>query len=749
MVGRTIFHYKILEELGRGGMGVVYKALDLRLNRFVALKFLPPELTRDQDAIDRFIHEAQAASALDHANICTIHEINETEDEQLFICMAYYPGETLEKKVASSKALSGGQLSVDSVINIVTQVAQGLGRAHEAGIAHRDIKPSNLIITPRGEVKIIDFGLVKLAEPSWLTKDGRASGTVAYMSPEQVQGKPVDQRTDIWSLGVVFYEMLTGRLPFHGESEQVVMYAIVHEDACPIPMASGGNGVHMALDQIVHTAMAKNPDERYQHVDEMIPALRSLKYKLESGGMGAARAAIAVLPFADLSPQKDQEYFCDGMAEELIATLAKIEGWRVVSKTSAFACKGKEQDLRRIGELLNVNYVLEGSVRKAGDTLRIATQLTDVAGGFPLWSEIYDRQLHDVFAIQDDIANAIVNKLGPAGGKPGPRPVARYTQNPAVYNLYLQGRFHLNKRTEAGLHKGVAYCGQAIALEPEYAPAYAGLADGLALLGFQGFVPPKETIPRAKAAAEEALAIDESLAEAHTSLGCIRAIFDWNWAESAKEFERALALNPNSAMAHYWYAVWYLLLTGQFDLCSAEIKKAQELDPLSLVLRAGIGWQLYFARQFERAAQALERALEMDEYYIFARDQLGQVYAQQGRYEQAIAELEHAVALSRGCALSLRALGHAYGLAGKRAEAQRVLDELLARGRRSYVSSYDIALVHAGMGEKDQALAWLEKAYEERNGWLGFLNVEPRLDSLREEARFTALLSKVGLQKHL
>jgi tetratricopeptide (TPR) repeat protein len=387
-------------------------------------------------------------------------------------------------------------------------------------------------------------------------------------------------------------------------------------------------------------------------------------------------------------------------------------------------------------------------VRKAGNGLRITAQLVNVADGFQLWSEIYDRQLHDVFAIQDDIAKAIVNKLRPAG-EPAPRPVTRYTQNPAVYNLYLQARFHLNKRTEAGLHRGVAFCEQALALEPAYAPAYAGLADGFALLGFQGFMPPQDTIPQAKAAAEKALAIDGSLAEAHTSLGCIRAVYDWNWDESAREFERALALNPNSAMAHYWYAVWYLLLTGQFDLCSTEIKKAQELDPLSMVLRAGIGWQFYFARQFEQAALALERALEMDEYYVFARDLLGQVYAQQGRYEQAIAELEHAVALSHGCALSVRALGHAYGLAGKRAEAQHVLEALLARGQRSYVSSYDIALVCAGMRDKDQALTWLEKAYEERNGWLGFLNVEPRLDSLRGEARFAALLSKVGLQQYL
>jgi len=447
-----------------------------------------------------------------------------------------------------------------------------------------------------------------------------------------------------------------------------------------------------------------------------------------------------------LSVQKDQEYFCDGLAEELIDALTKISGWRVVSRTSAFSFKNQNLDIRAIGERLNASHALEGSVRKAGNRLRITAQLVNVQDGFQLWSEKYDRELDDVFAIQDDIAGAIIKRLQmKLTGAQETELVKRYTKNLEAYNLYLQARFHLNKRTEEGLKKGVAYCEQAIVLDPEYALAYAGLADGFALLGFQGFLPPNEAMPRAKAAAEKALAIDETLAEAHTSLGCIRAIYEWNWRESEKEFKRALELKPNDGAAHYWHALWYLLPTGQFEICLAEIQKAQELDPLSLVLKAGIGWQYYFARQFDQAIAALQKTLEMDENFLFAHDLLGQAYLQKGMHEQAIVEMEKAVALSNRRTLSLGTLGHAYAISGKSAEAQKILAELLELAKSKYVSSYDIALVYAGLGENGQALAWLEKAFAEHNGWLVFLQVEPRLEPLRAEARFSALLKKVGL----
>jgi serine/threonine-protein kinase len=605
------------------------------------------------------------------------------------------------------------------------------------------------MLTSKGQVKITDFGLAKMAEASSLTKAGMTVGTMAYMSPEQAQGFEVDHRTDIWALGVVLYEMLSGQQPFAELYEQAVMYAVVNTD--PAPIATLRPEIPTELERLVRKALQKDPAQRYQTISEVIADLKLAGVKAAvkiPAPVEKSRLAIAVLPFTDLSPQKDQEYFSDGMTEELIDALTKLEGCRVVSRTSAFAFKGKEQDIRAIGKQLNVSHTLAGSVRKAGNRLRINAQLTNVEDGFQLWSEKYDRELDDVFAIQDDIASALVKKLKmKLTGEQGNRLVKRYTENLDAYNLYLQARFHLNKRTEEGLQKGVAYCEQAIALDAKCALAHAGLADGFALLGFQGFLPPKEAMPKAKAAAEQALKIDNDLAEAHISLGYIHAIYDWNWRESEKEFLRALDLNPNHATAHYWYALWQLLPTGQFESCLAEITKAQELDPLSLVLKAGIGWQYYFARQFDQAIEALQKTLEMDENFLFARDLLGQAYAQNGLHEQAIAEMEKAVALSRRRALSLGALGHAYALAERRDEAQKILDELLALAQQRYISSYDVALVYAGLGENEHALAWLEKAYEEHNGWLVFLNVEPRFDSLRAEARFAALLKKVGLYK--
>ncbi len=741
-INQTIAHYRIIQELGQGGMGVVYKAYDTKLEREVAIKFLSPEISpQDQDR-ERFMIEAQAAAALNHPNIATIHAIEEVDDE-LFIVMEFIDGPDLKKKVGSD------QLPVNSIIDMAIQIAEGLQAAHEKGITHRDIKPANIMLTSKGQVKITDFGLAKMAQATLLTKTGMTVGTMAYMSPEQAQGLIVDQRTDIWALGAVLYEMLTGQQAFQGLYEQAVMYAVVNTE--PPALAALRPEVPAELEHLTRKALQKNPAQRHQTMNEVIADLKLAGAKAATklpAPEEKSLLAIAVLPFTDLSPQKDQEYFCDGMTEELIDALTKLEGCRVVSRTSAFAFKGKEQDIRAIGKQLNVSHTLAGSVRKAGNRLRINAQLTNVEDGFQLWSEKYDRELDDVFAIQDDIAAAIVKKLKmKLRGEQDTELVKRYTENLEAYHLYLQARFHLNKRTEEGLKKGVIFCEQAIALDSTYALAYAGLADGFALLGFQGFLPPKDAMPKAKAAAEQALKIDDALAEAHTSLGYIRAIYDWNWRESEKEFLRALELNPNHATAHYWHALWHLLPTGQFEKCLAAIKKAQALDPLSLVLNAGIGWQFYFARQFDQAITALQKTLEMDESFLFARDLLGQAYVQKGLHEQAIAEMEKAVALSHRRALSLGALGHAYALAGKRDEARKILHELLALAQQRYISSYDIALVYAGLGGKEQALVWLEKACDDQNGWLSFLNVEPRFDNLRSDARFVALLKKVGLQK--
>ncbi len=741
MMDKTISHYKILAKLGGGGMGVVYKAEDTKLKRTVALKFLPPDLTRDDEAKQRFINEAQAASALDHNNICTIHEIDEAEDGQIFICMAYYEGETLKKRVTSD------QLSVNSVIDIAIQIAQGLAKAHEHGITHRDIKPANVMITKDGVVKIVDFGLAKLAGQERLTKSGMTLGTVAYMSPEQARGEDVDHRTDIWALGVVIYEMITGQLPFRGEYEQAVVYSILNEE--PKPITDWRNDVPMELERVVSKALAKVPDQRYQRMDEVLTAIRSLSKKLESGqapAPEATQASIAVLAFTDMSGQKDQEYFCDGMAEELINALTQVKGLRVVSRTSAFQFKGKTEDIRKIGEKLNVDTVLEGSVRKAGDRLRITAQLINVVDGFHLWSEKYDRKMEDVFAIQDEIARTIVNtlKIKLVGETEVPL-IKRYTQNLEAYNLYLKGRYFWNKRHEGGMQQAMECFKQAIEKEPTYALAYAGLADCFFLLGWYTYLPPNEAYPKVKALAQRALEIDGLLAEAYAPLGFVKFVYDWDWLHAEQDFKRAIELNPSYAIARWWYS-FCLMMMGRTEESLAEIKQAQELDPLSLVINSSVGWMFHFARQYDQALEQCLKTVAMEPNFGVAHIHVGWIYEQKSRYDEAIAAFQKAVSLLGGGPFNYL-LAHAYALSGKTDEAQKILQEMNELSKQRYVSSYYMAAVYVALTDKDQAFTWLEKAYEERDGWIVCLNVDPKFDSLHSDPRFTALLEKVGLEK--
>jgi len=819
MINQTISHYKILEKLGAGGMGVVYKAQDTKLNRTVALKFLSQDLTRDQETIDRFINEAQAASALDHANICTIHEIGETEEGQMFIVMAYYAGETLQKKVSSSKALSGGQLPVDSVIDIVTQTARGLERAHEAGITHRDIKPSNLIITPRGEVKIIDFGLAKLAGQTRLTKTGSTLGTVAYMSPEQVQAQPVDHRSDIWSLGVVLYEMLTGKLPFRGDYETAMVYATVNEP--PQLISNFRADIPAELECIASKCLEKDPSNRYQYADEIVVDLRRLKEiqnkselprresghgKLKNtlppknvdrlawlwekkilpfvkrfdftfkrrkanfyrwaamfGSMAALLLAayflwgekpetpapnlhrIAVLPLANISSDPQNEYFAEGMTEELIATLSKISHFRVIARTSVMRYKGGNQSIAEIGRELQVETILTGSVRKAGNALRIAVQLVEVRRQEPVWLQEYDREFKEVFAIQCDIARRVAEALRVellAGENQQFEKQA--TINLEAYTLYLRGLFHWNKRTAEELKKSITYFKQAIAEDSTYALAYTGLTNSYTLLGTveYGNLTAREAMSQARAAAEKALAFDDECAEAHAALANIYWTNDWDWAGAEREFTRALALKPNYAIAHHWYA-HYLAARGRLDEAMREIKRAQELDPLSLIINTAVGMVFYYRRQSEQAIAQLHKTLEMDSNFVAAQLQLGVVYVQQRRYEEAIATFKRTIHVAGENPVSLALLAHAYAVSGKSAEAIKILTEFQKPSQRRLISPSHMALIYLGLGEKDQVFAWLEKAYQERSNYLIYLKVEPLVDSLRPDPRFTALLNKV------
>jgi serine/threonine protein kinase/TolB-like protein/Flp pilus assembly protein TadD len=783
-IGQSLGPYKIVSHLGAGGMGEVYLAEDSRLGRKVALKLLPEYLTQDHERVRRFQQEARAASALNHPNVATIYEIGEA-DGTIYIAMEYVEGQTLDAKI------NGRPLETGEIIDIAAQVADALDEAHSRGITHRDIKSANIMLTARGQVKVLDFGLAKvraasqpgLSEMATLqqTTPGMVMGTVQYMSPEQALGKEVDLRTDLFSLGVVMYQMATGRLPFSGATASETVDKITHSQ--PEAIARLNYDVPAELERIIRKCLEKNRERRYQSAKELVIDLKNLKRDSDSRaatsadavtgrqtdlwrwtlaaaaillaigvgvyllvGRGEVIDSIAVLPLANFSGDPEQEYFADGMTEAVITELGKIGALRVISRTSVMQYKGARTPLPEIARALKVDAVVEGSVLRFGDRVRITAQLIEAATDRHLWSESYERDLRDVLTLQREVARAIANQIQI---KLTPQEQARLANagsvNPEAYDTYLKGRYYQEKRTEEGLKKSIEYFEQAIAKDPNYAPAYSGFADSYSYLGNHGFFPPNEASPRAKAAAAKALEMDESLAEAHTSLAYVKMNYDWDWVGAGKEYRRAIELNPGYTKAHSLYA-WYLAAQGRFGEAIAEMKRALELDPLSLYDNTNLGWHLRMARRYDEAIEQLRMTLDMDPTFAQGRLDLGQVYEQKKMYEQAIVEFRKAITLYGGSAPSTAALGHAYAVAGKRDEAEKVLSELKALSKQKYVSSFDVAVIYTGLGEKEQAFAWLEKAYKQRDGWLaGRLKVDPRLDSLRSDLRFADLLRRVGL----
>lgn len=736
LAGRTLGHHLLLERIGAGGMGVVYRARDTRLDRVVALKVLPPGALADESRRRRFVQEARAASAISHPHIVTIYEIDSDGDID-FIAMECVTGGTLADRISRER------LSVDDTLHLAHEIVDALGAAHAAGIVHRDLKPSNILLTPEGRAKLVDFGLAKLSASSdsgadtveTLTAAGTILGTPSYLSPEQATGGRVDARSDIFSVGCVLYEMLSGQRAFVGDSAVAIVTAVLRDT--PTPLA----GVPAGLQRVVDRCLRKAPEERYQTTEDLGRDLEACR------GAPAAdepASSIAVLPFANLSGSKDEDVLCEGLAEEIINALTGIPGLRVIARTSAFVIGRQGLEVREIGRRLGVATVLEGSVRRAGSRVRVTAQLVKTSDATHVWSERYDHEMTDIFALEDDISSAIARRL--RSGLAGERASrSRGSVSAEAYQAYLEGRYQFARGGPEGLGQARASFERAVTLDPGFALAFDALADVYWFLGFFGAMPPREAFSLSTWHVLRALELDGTLAEAHALLGMLRKELDYNWIEVDREMCRALELNPASPTVHLRHALSGLMPHGRLDEAAAEISLVLESDPLSLFVRWWLACMLWLGRHPDQAADVARRMIDLDPTSFWGHIALGAALADTEALDESLAALLRACEYSGHSPLAVGNLGYLHARAGRRDEALAVLATLQQTARGGYVSPWLFGLVHGGLGDWDVALEWMDRAIEARDPLIVPIKSYPCLDPIRHDPRFRTLLAKMNL----
>jgi len=738
--GTCLGRYEITALIGKGGMGEVYRARDGRLGRSVAVKVVAERLAGDPGALSRFEREARAVAALSHPNIVALFDVG-NEKGVAYSVTELLKGETLRARLGRSP------LSRAEWLETATALAEGLAAAHSRGVLHRDLKPENIFLTSDGVVKILDFGLARLqwapeeegTAAATETLTGRIMGTTGYMSPEQVRGEHVDERSDIFALGSVLYEMFSGRRAFQGRSTSDTVAAILRED--PLPLEDRD------LDRIASHCVEKDPALRFQTARDLAFALKSVGAEALRWKPAARRgiSSLAVLPFTNVGGDPNLEYLSDGIAESLTNSLSRLPKLRVVPRTRAFRYRGQDVDPVRAGRELDVRAALTGRVTLRGDNLNVQIDLIDVAQDSQLWGEQYNRRLSDLLTVQDDIVRAVSDRLHiGASGEERQRLVRRYTDDTEAYQLYLKGRYYWDKRTVGMLKKAAEQFRQALEKDPTYALAYAGLAEAYAVYAIYNVTSPDQAAPLAKAAVREALRLDDTIAEAHTALAFVRMTWDYDLTGAEQEFRRAIELNPEHPTAHFWYGL-YNIARRRDSQAIPEFRRAQEAAPLSMNVSSYAGWGLLFARRTADAIAQFQRTLDIDPNFPNAHLFLGMSYEQLGRYNEALEEMRKARELSGGNLLMIGALGHAYGSAGLRKEAEAVLLEMTELQKERYVAALDFAYVYSGFKDRDRTLEWLERSYQERSAWLIWIDADPRLDWLRDDPQFTSLRRRLNL----